>query len=274
MSRWTRVLAIGLLGAALGGRAVLAQNIPKPEPPPPGFAATPSVPKGVASWGTTQLAYYRMAASDFTAMSTPGAHFANDDLDGYGDIHSQDDSQFGRWGVIGGSLVGSPHLPSGAKLMYLELDSCDGDNDLNVLLALHSCDYLGKCLPGVPTLSSVNNEDVGCSFTSADISAFDIVVNNLYGQISIEVELQSDGADPNFRGVIIGYLLQVAPPPAFATFADVPTTDFGFQYIQALVAAGITGGTGGGNYSPDAPVTRRQMAIFLAKALGIYSLGF
>ncbi len=51
----------------------------------------------------------------------------------------------------------------------------------------------------------------------------------------------------------------------------LPTSDFGFQFIEALVAAGITGGTGGGNYSPDAPVTRRQMAIFIAKALGIYS---
>jgi hypothetical protein len=35
------------------------------------------------------------------------------------------------------------------------------------------------------------------------------------------------------------------------------------------VASGITAGCGGGNYCPDAP-TRRQMAIFLAKALGLH----
>lgn len=54
------------------------------------------------------------------------------------------------------------------------------------------------------------------------------------------------------------------------TFNDVPATDFGFQYVEALVAAGITGGTGGGNFSPDGNVTRRQMAIFIAKALGLH----
>ncbi len=46
--------------------------------------------------------------------------------------------------------------------------------------------------------------------------------------------------------------------------------DFGFQYVEALVASGITGGCGSGSYCPDNPVTRRQMAIFLAKALGLH----
>jgi hypothetical protein len=46
-------------------------------------------------------------------------------------------------------------------------------------------------------------------------------------------------------------------------------SDFGFQYIEALAASGITGGCGGGNFCPDSPVTRRQMAIFVAKALGL-----
>ncbi len=52
-------------------------------------------------------------------------------------------------------------------------------------------------------------------------------------------------------------------------FNDVPGSDFGYQYIEALAESGITGGCGGGNFCPDNPVTRRQMAIFLAKALGL-----
>ncbi len=63
---------------------------------------------------------------------------------------------------------------------------------------------------------------------------------------------------------------QVSPAPATSTFNDVPASDFGFQYVEALVASGITGGCGGGNYCPDNPVTRRQMAIFIAKALGLH----
>jgi hypothetical protein len=50
----------------------------------------------------------------------------------------------------------------------------------------------------------------------------------------------------------------------------VPTSDGAFQYVEALAASGITSGCGNGNYCPDAPLTRRQMAVFLAKALGLH----
>jgi hypothetical protein len=49
----------------------------------------------------------------------------------------------------------------------------------------------------------------------------------------------------------------------------VPTSHPFFQYIEALAGSGITGGCGNGNYCPDNPVTRGQMAVFLAKALGL-----
>ncbi len=43
----------------------------------------------------------------------------------------------------------------------------------------------------------------------------------------------------------------------------------GREFVEALAASGITGGCGGGNDCPDSPVTRRQTAIFLARALGL-----
>jgi len=73
-----------------------------------------------------------------------------------------------------------------------------------------------------------------------------------------------------FKGVRVIWHRQVSPAPATATFPDVPTSDPGFQYIEALVASGITAGCGGGNYCPDATLTRRQMAVFLSKALGLH----
>ncbi|HSD33581.1 MAG TPA: S-layer homology domain-containing protein [Gemmatimonadales bacterium] len=66
------------------------------------------------------------------------------------------------------------------------------------------------------------------------------------------------------------YQLQVSPAPAVATFGDVPTTHPFFQFIEALVASGITAGCGGGQYCPDAPLTRGQMAVFLSKGLGLH----
>jgi hypothetical protein len=60
------------------------------------------------------------------------------------------------------------------------------------------------------------------------------------------------------------------PPPATgAVFGDVPASDPFAPWIEDLAALGVTGGCGGGNYCPAAPVTRAQMAVFLLKtALG------
>jgi peptidyl-Lys metalloendopeptidase len=49
-------------------------------------------------------------------------------------------------------------------------------------------------------------------------------------------------------------------------FADVPTSYWAAAWIKQLAAEGITGGCGGANYCPGAPVTRDQMAVFLLKA--------
>ncbi|HEY1249866.1 MAG TPA: S-layer homology domain-containing protein [Thermoanaerobaculia bacterium] len=59
-----------------------------------------------------------------------------------------------------------------------------------------------------------------------------------------------------------------APPPATgAVFDDVQPGDFAADWIEELAALGVTGGCGGGNYCPNDPVTRAQMAVFLLKTL-------
>ncbi|PWB77182.1 MAG: hypothetical protein C3F07_02520, partial [Anaerolineales bacterium] len=59
-----------------------------------------------------------------------------------------------------------------------------------------------------------------------------------------------------------------SPPPVGSGtgFADVPTTYWAAPWIKQLAAEGITGGCGGGNFCPDTPVTRAQMAVFLLKS--------
>jgi hypothetical protein len=57
------------------------------------------------------------------------------------------------------------------------------------------------------------------------------------------------------------------PPPATGTvFLDVHIGDFAADWIEDLASRNITGGCGGGNYCPNQPVTRAQMAVFLLKA--------
>lgn len=55
------------------------------------------------------------------------------------------------------------------------------------------------------------------------------------------------------------------PPTASGTvFGDVPLGSFANAWIEQLALEGITGGCGG-NYCPNNPVTRAEMAVFLVK---------
>jgi hypothetical protein len=73
-----------------------------------------------------------------------------------------------------------------------------------------------------------------------------------------------------FRGCNVTWNRQVSPAPASATFADVPVGHPYHQFIEALVDSGITAGCGGGLYCVNAPITRGEMAVFLAAALGLH----
>ncbi len=46
----------------------------------------------------------------------------------------------------------------------------------------------------------------------------------------------------------------------------MPTSHFAAGFIERLAQLGITAGCGGGNYCPDDPVTRAQMAVFIVVA--------
>ena len=75
-----------------------------------------------------------------------------------------------------------------------------------------------------------------------------------------------------FSGARVVWHRVWSSPPATATFGDVPTSHPFFQFVEALAASGITAGCQAAPplYCPDAPLTRKQMAAFLTKALGLY----
>ena len=60
------------------------------------------------------------------------------------------------------------------------------------------------------------------------------------------------------------------PPPATGTmFADVPANHIFAAWIEELARRGVTSGCGGGNYCPNDPVRRDQMATFLARTFDL-----
>ena len=156
-----------------------------------------------------------------------------------------------------------PQLPSGALVTSIALDFCQDVGGNGPLMGFGLLDRFGSETDA--GLIAIQIFPSGCS-TETMSNLGPIVVDSATNRLVILVD---PIGTQKFAGLVIGYQLQVSPAPASPSFNDVPASDFGFQYIEALAASGITGGCGGGKFCPDAAVTRRQMAIFLAKALGL-----
>jgi streptogramin lyase len=63
------------------------------------------------------------------------------------------------------------------------------------------------------------------------------------------------------------------PPTCTGVFGDVVCPSQFADWIEQLAAEGITGGCGGGDYCPNNPSTRGQMAVFLVKTFGLQLYG-
>jgi hypothetical protein len=75
-------------------------------------------------------------------------------------------------------------------------------------------------------------------------------------QMAVFVLLGKEGA---------GFLPPACAPPN--VFDDVPETNAFCRWIEELSRRGVAGGCGDGNYCPEAPVTREQMAVFVLRTL-------
>jgi S-layer homology domain len=213
-----------------------------------------SVPK---TYGTTATSYQRISSGQFTPSESTTT---------YSDMTFLA-FQVGRYPTAGtGYFISSPTLPSGALVSAVEFAWCDTSPGSQTY-RVDSSNVAGQSVQELQL--GLNTGAPGCGTTVLTLPS-PFTVDNLTNQLFLLVNVppNADGSK-SFSGAIVHYQLQVSPAPAVATFNDVPTSDLGFQYIEALAASGITGGCGGGDFCPDNPVTRRQMAIFISKALGL-----
>ena len=70
---------------------------------------------------------------------------------------------------------------------------------------------------------------------------------------------------------MVTFLWRASGTPEIGTtspFSDVSADAYYYDAVLWAVEQGITGGTGGGKFSPDTPCTRAQMATFLWRANG------
>ncbi len=86
-------------------------------------------------------------------------------------------------------------------------------------------------------------------------------------------------SNPVTRAQMAAFLLKAehgssyTPPACTGMFGDVPCPSLFADWIEQLSVEGITGGCGGGNYCPNNPNTRGQMAVFLVKTFGLLLYG-
>ena len=158
------------------------------------------------------------------------------------------------------------HLPAGSVLTKLEFNYCDSG-------ALDLVSNLFRQPKGAsPVFTQVlsSSGTPGCVVETSTL-ATPMVIDNENNSYNLELYMPATDGTLTVIEVRAGYHLQVSPDPATNTFPnDVPLAHPFHRYIEALAAAGITGGCGVGSYCPDNPVTRGQMAVFLSIALGLH----
>ena len=186
-----------------------------------------------------------------------------------GGIGMQSDSPAGvRRRVSAGypNLFVGLRLPAGAEVTKLEVAGCDASAPNDFTIVLYEADPLGNVLSAPVTVATTGTP--GCAiFTGTPAAA--LYIDNLNRTYVLTWNLLGyAGLDLN--AVRVFYRLRVSPAPATATFTDVPAGHPYFRFVEALARSGITGGCSGTQFCPDAALTRGQMAVFLAVALGLH----
>ena len=208
------------------------------------------------AYGTQNWAVYRIGAAEFTPFDSATTYGSYSNV-----VYST---------VQNGVFHASAHIPTGALLTYFVLDYCDNVNGSTVIAWLRSTahnDYADGTL--VSTL--VSTTQVACTSAYEDLTAKAYTVNQNKYDLLVEVETKGGNLASSFSGVSIYYQLQVSPPPVSPTFADVPANHPFYKFIEALASSGITKGCGAGPlvFCPNQPITRGEVATWLARGLGL-----
>ena len=238
----------------------------------------------MASRPLLAVAIFLGAVLAFASSTTGQSYGPNDQVLTIGsaefhEVNGQPFTYHSDSGYAGGgnSFMAPVHLPDGAEITQMCLYFYDADGsgtDASIFAMKLPAGGQNAGLHAVPGGTVIEFVNIGFGTVCTDPLSYTFHSDaDLDGQgvrhLAHFVSVETDPTT-SFGGVRIVWHRQVSDPPASPTFTDVPGGSFGYQQIEALAASGITGGCGGGNFCPNQTVTRAQMAIFLAKALGLH----
>lgn len=174
----------------------------------------------------------------------------------------------------GGSteFVAPLDLPTGAFFDGITMEGCDvlstADMVAGIVQCVNDSGGYGNCGVVVSTHTSGSGA-ANCNIWGAPDTGAMFTIDNVNNSYYVFVTTGDTSAAEYFRDVRIYSKLQVSPAPATASFVDVPTTSPIFKFVEALKASGITTGCDATHFCPNDSLTRGQMAVFLASALGL-----
>lgn len=217
---------------------------------------------GIRTYGTAAKTFLTLSPSDFRPERSTLMYQLNSTV-GVGQTMSR------TGGPTSFSFKAPLHLPEGALVTEVGFVFCDTSPTGFFTSELVIQPRMGNTT-GQNLIASNDFETPGCVDQTATLSP-PIQIDNGANYYEVAFYLSTGDTTIQFASARVGYQLQVSAPGA-QIFDDVPPSHPFFQFIQALAAAGITGGCSASPplYCPDNPLTRGQMAVFLSRALGLH----
>jgi PKD repeat protein len=120
--------------------------------------------------------------------------------------------------------------------------------------------------PGTPTFPDVDTNFWAFKYVEYAVSQ-DVVQGYDDGYYHPEIVLDRGQMAVFIARAVAGDDASVPDGPATPTFPDVDTGFWSYKHIEYCVDQGIVGGYEDGLYHPEIPVTRDQMAVYVARAL-------
>jgi hypothetical protein len=144
-----------------------------------------------------------------------------------------------------------------------------GINNISDTPAVLGAALYGRSVIGdVYTIASVNSTVGGTWHTDRNPTALGFH-RQPFDPLILHVQGNSQTGNQFFAHVEVRWRRKVGPPFGTAVFDDVPAGHPQRQFVERLFLSGITAGCAPNLFCPDQPVTRGQMAVFLAVALGL-----
>lgn len=252
---WTMLLAGALPAQSAPPLPLGGDDVGRPA----SGGAQGSHPGGPRDYGTGSVNILQIPAAAFVPFNTTWTH------DSAGYFFPTSSSLLAHaWAPVS--------LPSGSQINYIDVYYADTDATYDVgakLLALTGTDNSAAASTIATVIAPTGTPGKGYAYSNSVTYTVDDDVN-YHGGAQIVAQVTLPSTSTGFKGVDIWWTRQLSPAPATNTFADVPTNHPYFRVIEALAASGITTGCGGSNFCPDGVVTRKEIAKFLSRALGLY----